>query len=119
MNDDTEHPTAPPVDPHWFWTEEWRRGEAEADAQIAAGDLPTYDDMAALLADLGAPAPDPDRPLILVTDEAQAHFNPRPEVRALLAQILRLGRTAGVRLPETPDSDPSPPRGPAAPEPEA
>lgn len=43
--------TAVPTDQRWFWTEEWQAGEREASAQIAAGGLPVYDDMAALLAD--------------------------------------------------------------------
>jgi hypothetical protein len=44
--------TSIPTDQRWFWTEEWQAGEREASEQIAAGDLPVYDDMAALFADI-------------------------------------------------------------------
>ncbi len=44
--------TAVPADQRWFWTEEWQACEREASAQIAAGDLPVYDDMATLFAEL-------------------------------------------------------------------
>ncbi|APU13079.1 AbrB/MazE/SpoVT family DNA-binding domain-containing protein [Actinoalloteichus fjordicus] len=44
--------TSVPTDQRWFWTEEWQKGEREASEQIAAGDLPSYDDMAALFADI-------------------------------------------------------------------
>ncbi|WP_163547806.1 hypothetical protein [Candidatus Frankia nodulisporulans] len=45
-----------PIDPDqaWSWTPQWQAGEREATAQIAAGGLPVYDDMAALFADLAA-----------------------------------------------------------------
>jgi len=43
--------TSIPTDQRWFWTEEWQAGEREASEQIAAGDLPVYDDMAALFVD--------------------------------------------------------------------
>jgi hypothetical protein len=46
------HHDADGADQAWFWTEEWQAGEREADAQISAGALPVYGDMAALLADL-------------------------------------------------------------------
>ncbi len=36
----------------WFWTEEWQVGEREASAQIAAGGLTVYADMAVLFADM-------------------------------------------------------------------
>jgi len=44
--------TVIPADQRWFWTEEWQAGEREASAEIAAGDLKVYDDMADLFADL-------------------------------------------------------------------
>jgi class 3 adenylate cyclase len=36
----------------WFWTPAWQAGEREASAQIAAGGLRVYDDMADLFADI-------------------------------------------------------------------
>jgi hypothetical protein len=36
----------------WFWTERWQRMEREADADIAAGRVVTYDDAEALLQSL-------------------------------------------------------------------
>ena len=36
----------------WFWTEEWQRMEAEADADIAAGRVSRFDDIDSFLADL-------------------------------------------------------------------
>ncbi|HEX5505806.1 MAG TPA: AbrB/MazE/SpoVT family DNA-binding domain-containing protein [Thermomicrobiales bacterium] len=36
----------------WFWTERWQRMEREADADIAAGRVATFDDVEAFLADL-------------------------------------------------------------------
>ena len=44
--------TSIPTDQRWFWTEEWQAGEREASEQIAAGDLPVYDNMVALFADI-------------------------------------------------------------------
>ena len=44
--------TVIPTEQRWFWTEEWQAGEKEASAQIAAGGLLVYDDMAALFADI-------------------------------------------------------------------
>ncbi|KLL11617.1 AbrB family transcriptional regulator [Protofrankia coriariae] len=44
--------TAIPADQRWFWTQEWQASEREASAQIAAGDLHVYDDMATLFAEL-------------------------------------------------------------------
>lgn len=54
------HHDADGADQAWFWTEEWQAGEREADAQIAAGGLPVYDDMAALLADIDSADDAPD-----------------------------------------------------------
>lgn len=39
----------------WFWTERWQRMEREADADIAAGRLRTFDDVESFLADLERP----------------------------------------------------------------
>lgn len=36
----------------WFWTERWQRMEREADADIAAGRVTTYDDAAGFIAGL-------------------------------------------------------------------
>lgn len=44
--------TSIPTDQRWFWTEEWQAGEREASEQVADEDLPVYDDMAALFADI-------------------------------------------------------------------
>lgn len=41
-----------PADQAWFWTERWQTMEREADADIAAARVGTYDDVDALLADL-------------------------------------------------------------------
>ena len=40
------------VEQSWFWTERWRRMEREADADIAAGRVATFDDAESFLADL-------------------------------------------------------------------
>lgn len=45
--------TVVPADQRWFWTEEWQAGEREASAEIAAGGLKVYGDMAELFAELG------------------------------------------------------------------
>jgi hypothetical protein len=47
------------ADQAWYQAPDWQAGEREATAQIAAGALPVYDDMTALLADIGG---DPDTP---------------------------------------------------------
>jgi len=36
----------------WFWTEEWQKGEREADEDIAAGRFKDFDTIEELLADL-------------------------------------------------------------------
>lgn len=36
----------------WYWTEEWQKGEREADADIAAGRYKDFDTIEELLADL-------------------------------------------------------------------
>lgn len=41
-----------PRDQAWFWNPDWLAGERQASAQIAAGNLPVYDDIAAVLAAL-------------------------------------------------------------------
>lgn len=44
------HPqVAIPADQTWFWTERWRKMEAEADADIAAGRVTRHDSGKALL----------------------------------------------------------------------
>lgn len=42
-------------DQAWYWIPEWQAGEREADAQIAAGQLTSYDSAEAMFADLDAP----------------------------------------------------------------
>lgn len=46
---------AVPADQAWFWTERWQRMEAEADADIAAGQVAQFDSVDDLLADLDRP----------------------------------------------------------------
>jgi antitoxin MazE len=45
---------AVPADQAWFWTDRWQRMEREADADVAAGALASFDDVEALIADLDA-----------------------------------------------------------------
>ncbi len=44
--------TEVPGDQRWFWDPDWQAGEREASEQIARGDLPVYDDMDTLFADI-------------------------------------------------------------------
>lgn len=47
------HPELPvPADQVWFWTDRWQRMEREADADIAADRVATFDGVEDLLADL-------------------------------------------------------------------
>ena len=41
-----------PASQAWFWTEAWQKREREADADIAAGRVTTYDDVDAFVDDL-------------------------------------------------------------------
>jgi len=41
-----------PANQAWFWTDAWQKREREADADIAAGRVTSYDDVDALLDDL-------------------------------------------------------------------
>lgn len=50
-----------PADQRWFWTPAWLAGEREASAQIAAGGLAVYADMAALFADLDTGPTTPEK----------------------------------------------------------
>lgn len=43
---------AVPAAQAWFWSDEWQRREREADEDIAAGRVSTYDDVDELVADL-------------------------------------------------------------------
>jgi hypothetical protein len=36
-------PIIPSADQAYFWTAEWQRGEAEAEAELAAGDVVEFD----------------------------------------------------------------------------
>ena len=42
-----------PTEQRWFWTDDWQAGEREADEQIVTGEVTSYDDIDAMLADLG------------------------------------------------------------------
>lgn len=44
------HDDLPDPDQWWFWTDEWQAAEREADADIAAGRLTTFESSEALLA---------------------------------------------------------------------
>lgn len=49
------HPHIPvPADQAWFWSERWQAMEREADADIAAGRVTTYNSSEEFLADLDA-----------------------------------------------------------------
>jgi len=49
------HPELPvPADQVWFWSDRWQRMEREADADIAADRVATFDGFEDLLADLEA-----------------------------------------------------------------
>lgn len=41
-----------PADQQWFWTEEWQAGEREAQAEIEAGKVKSFNSMEDFLADL-------------------------------------------------------------------
>lgn len=41
-----------PADQQWFWTEEWQAGEREAQAEIEAGNVKSFNSMEDFLADL-------------------------------------------------------------------
>lgn len=41
-----------PADQQWFWTEEWQKGEREAQAEIDAGRVKAFDSMNDFLEDL-------------------------------------------------------------------
>lgn len=41
-----------PASQAWFWTKSWQKREQEADADIAAGRVTSYDDVDSFLADL-------------------------------------------------------------------
>jgi hypothetical protein len=41
-----------PADQAWFWTERWQAGEREADEDIAAGRVTTFEDVDAFIAHL-------------------------------------------------------------------
>ncbi len=43
---------AVPASQAWFWTESWQQREREADEDIAAGRVTTYDDAESFLTDL-------------------------------------------------------------------
>jgi antitoxin MazE len=43
---------AVPADQAWFWTERWQQMEREADADITAGRVATFEDTESLFADL-------------------------------------------------------------------
>jgi len=48
------HVTIMPIDPDqaWYWTPEWQEAEREADEDIAAGRVQTFDSMEDMLDDL-------------------------------------------------------------------
>ncbi len=47
----------------WFWTKRWQTMEREADAEFAAGQIETFDDMESFLANLDAEAAKPAPPV--------------------------------------------------------
>jgi hypothetical protein len=51
-----KRPAHVPKDQEWFWTEEWQRGEREANDDLRQGRYKTFDSVEELLADLHAAA---------------------------------------------------------------
>jgi hypothetical protein len=98
-------PDTPPADQQGFWTPEWRCGEAQADAQIAAGGLPVYDDMAALFAAIAA-EPDTDT-------DTQGRETPVPE--ATIAALHTARAEMDARFARRAAGEPDPDRDPALP----
>lgn len=41
-----------PADQAWFWTEEWQKGEKEADEDIRLGNVKSFDNVEDLIAEL-------------------------------------------------------------------
>jgi len=54
------------TDQSWFWTPEWQAGEREADADIAAGRVRTFENVHDLLA-------------WLMTDDPETQYDPPAE----------------------------------------
>ncbi len=52
LADDLRETLAVAEDQAWFWSEEWQAGEREAEADIAADRVKTFNSMEDLLADL-------------------------------------------------------------------
>lgn len=49
-----KRPARVPTDEAWFWTEEWQKGEREANEDVRQGRYKTFDTVERLLADLHA-----------------------------------------------------------------
>ena len=47
-------PKKVPKDQAWFWTEEWQKGEREADEALARGEFKDFTNIEELIADLHA-----------------------------------------------------------------